>query len=135
MKNVVTFAHALADETRWRIVQLLFSEPLCVCELADILDMPQSSVSSHLQVIRKAGMLDSEKCEKWMYYRMKENHRQLLLNIAEFFEVFPATDAVLRTDSRNAQKRLAKRDESCCPTPQELKKLKPLSRKATSQKF
>ncbi len=129
MKNVVAFAHALADETRWRMVQLVLNEPLCVCELADILDMPQSSVSSHMQVIKKAGLLDSEKCEKWIYYRVSANHRHLLQTMGEFFEVSPASDAVLKADAKNAVKRLAERDESCCPLPKDLTKLKPLASK------
>ncbi|HSI64308.1 MAG TPA: metalloregulator ArsR/SmtB family transcription factor [Candidatus Saccharimonadia bacterium] len=126
MKNIVAFAQALADETRWRIVQLVFNEPLCICELADILDMPQSSVSSHVQVIKKAGLLESERCGKWIYYRLSENHRRLLQSVAEFFEVFPAGDAVLRADAKKASSRLAERDESCCPLPLGLAKLKPL---------
>lgn len=129
MKNIVAFAHALADETRWRIVQLIFNEPMCVCELADILEMPQSSVSSHVQVIKKSGMLDSEKCEKWIYYRLAINHRHLLMTMGEFFEVSPASDAVLKADAKRAVKRMAERDESCCPLPKGLTKLKPLTPK------
>lgn len=129
MKNLVAFAQALADETRWRILQLILNEPMCVCELADILAMPQSSVSSHVQVIKKAGMLDSERCEKWIYYRVSENHRHLLRTTAEFFEVFQASDAVLKADAKTAVKRLAERDESCCPLPKALAKLKPLANK------
>lgn len=48
MSSVVTFSRALADATRWRIVRLVMADALCVCELADILKMPQSSVSSHV---------------------------------------------------------------------------------------
>ncbi|CAN5695168.1 metalloregulator ArsR/SmtB family transcription factor [soil metagenome] len=129
MKTLVAFTHALADQTRWRIVQLIFNEPMCVCELADILEMPQSSVSSHVQVIKKAGMLDSEKCEKWIYYRVKANHRHLLATMGEFFEVFPSTHVVLNADASNAHKRLAERDESCCPLPKGLSKLKPIEPK------
>ena len=129
MKNIVAFAQALADETRWRILQLIFNEPMCVCEIADILKMPLSSVSSHIQVIRKAGVLDSEKCEKWIYYRVAQNHRHLLQTVAEFFEVFPASDATLKADAKHASKRLAGRDDSCCPLPKGLAKLKPLSPK------
>ena len=120
MKNLVAAAHALADETRWRIIQLAVDEALCVCELADILDMPQSSVSSHVQVIKKAGLLASEQCGKWIYYRVSRNHRSLITSLGRFFEVSPATDPVLKADAKNAAKRLAQRDESCCPLPKEL---------------
>jgi ArsR family transcriptional regulator len=133
MRNLVRFSHALADETRWRITQLVLNTPLCVCELADILDMPFSSVSSHLQVIKRAGLLDCEKCGKWIYYRVSATHRRLLQTLAEFHEVFPTSDPVLKADAKQAAKRLATRDQSCCPLPKELVNLRPLvSRQASS---
>ncbi len=134
MTNLVAFAHALADETRLRIVHLVLNEPLCVCELADILDMPQSSVSSHVQVIKKAGILDSERCEKWIYYRMAPNYRHLLLTMGEFFELSPGSNTTLKSDARKSVQRLAERDESCCPLPSGLSKLKPLTPKRRTVK-
>ena len=84
-ENIVTFSRALADPTRWRIVRLVLEDALCVCELADILEMPQSSVSSHVQVIRKAGLLESEKCEKWTYFRIEPKYRGLVGTLEKFF--------------------------------------------------
>lgn len=133
MKNIVTLCQALADETRWRILQLIFNEPMCVCELADILGMPQSSVSSHIQVIKRAGILDHEKCGKWIYYRVARSHRHFLLRMSEFFETLPHQDPVLQEDSRKARERMALRDQSCCPLPSSLQKLKPLARTSESQ--
>ena len=40
MTSAVAFFRALADPIRWRIVRLAMEQSLCVCELADILDMP-----------------------------------------------------------------------------------------------
>lgn len=120
MLEVVKFARALADETRWRIIQLVHEEALCVCELADILQMPQSSVSSHLQIIRKAGLLASERREKWIYYRIEARMRPLIASISKHFSVSPVTDATLAKDARQAVKRLAQRDSSCCPGPRKL---------------
>jgi ArsR family transcriptional regulator len=77
-------------------------------------------------VIKKGGMLESERCEKWIYYRVAASHRPLLRNLAEFFEVHPAGDATLSADARRATRRLAERDGSCCPLPTSLTKLKPL---------
>jgi ArsR family transcriptional regulator len=133
MNELVTFAHALADDTRWRILQLICNEPLCVCELADILKMPQSSVSSHVQVIRKAGLLDEEKCGKWMYYRVAQSHRRLLFTLGEFFEITTSSDAVLKADAKRAVKRLSERDGGCCPLPTALTKLKPITSKSLTR--
>ena len=119
MKTVVTFSRALADVTRWRIVRLVLEDALCVCELADILEMPQSSVSSHVQVIRKAGLLESEKCEKWTYFRIASDYRKLIASLEKFFA--ESDDAILKSDAARSIARLAKREESCCPVPKSLK--------------
>lgn len=92
---------------------------LCVCELADILEMPQSSISSHVQVIRKAGLLESEKCEKWTYFRIGRNYRELITTLEKFFA--ESDDAVLESDDARALARLTKRESSCCPGPKSLK--------------
>ena len=120
MDALVKTFHALGDETRWRILQLVFNEALCVCEIAEILDMPQSSVSSHLQVIRRAGLLDSERCEKWIYYRLADSFRSLLRQCGENFGATPAFNTILSKDARRAVKRLARRADTCCPGPKEL---------------
>lgn len=118
MENIVTFSRALADSTRWRIVRLVMHEALCVCELADILEMPQSSVSSHVQIIRKAGLLESEKCEKWTYFRVNSKHLKLLQTMEKFFVT--AQDPILVGDMGRAVTRLVKREDSCCPGPVKL---------------
>jgi ArsR family transcriptional regulator len=116
MNNPVTFTRALADDTRWRIVRLVMDDALCVCELADILGMPPSSVSSHVQIIRKAGLLESEKCEKWTYFRITREHLPLVRAIAKHF----AGEELYPKDPANAAKRLSQRDNSCCPGPKRL---------------
>jgi ArsR family transcriptional regulator, arsenate/arsenite/antimonite-responsive transcriptional repressor len=123
MENIVTFSRALADPTRWRIVRLVMEDALCVCELADILEMPQSSVSSHVQIIRKAGLLESEKCEKWTYFQIHPDYRKLLNSLTTFFH---QTDATLTaSDAQRSAQRLAQREDSCCPAPKTLSLNKP----------
>jgi ArsR family transcriptional regulator len=118
MTDAVSFARALGDPTRWRIVRLVLDDALCVCELADILDMPQSSVSSHVQIIRKAGLLESERCEKWTYFRLSTQARGLVETIARAFDDASGADA--RADRAKAVQRLARREQSCCPGPKAL---------------
>lgn len=122
--DMVTFSRALADSTRWRIVRLVMDEALCVCELADILGMPQSTVSSHVQIIRKAGLLESEKREKWTYFRIAVTHLKLIRTMERHFG---GTDAEGRKDAVKSEKRLAERDQSCCPGPVRLRSRKPKS--------
>ena len=71
---------ALADPLRWRIVELLASEELCVCHLVEALDTPQPLVSHHLRVLREAGLVDTERHRYWTYYRLRPGALEALGN-------------------------------------------------------
>ena len=118
MTNPVAFFRALADETRWRIVRLVMDHALCVCELADILGMPQSSVSSHVQVIRRAGLLEEETCGKWTYFRIGRRHLPLMRAVLKGLP----DDEAFAGDAGRAEVRLSRRETSCCPGPVKLAK-------------
>lgn len=62
---------AVAEANRWRIVELLSCEELCVCHIAEELAIAQPLVSHHLKVLRDAGLVDSEKHRQWTYYRLQ----------------------------------------------------------------
>ncbi len=83
---------ALADATRWEIVRLLAEGPLCVCELKAALEVPQSTLSTHLQVLRSSGLLVAERRGRWMYYGIDRRSRPLLRAL---WKQFPHT-----TDAR-----------------------------------
>ncbi len=116
MNQPVAFCRALSDETRWRIVRLVMDRALCVCELADILAMPQSSVSSHVQIIRKADLLESETCGKWTYFRIRREYLPLLKSM---LRRFPDGDRHA-ADHARADARMARRATSCCIGPVKL---------------
>lgn len=120
MKELVLFAHALSDTTRWRILMLVRNEALCVGELADVLGMPLSSVSSHVQVLRRSDLLASERREKWIYYRLDRKYCGLVGRIGDFFTQTSAPDQVLAEDQEKCRRRVDERTRSCCPSPQAL---------------
>jgi DNA-binding transcriptional ArsR family regulator len=70
--DLVPLLRALADETRLKIFALLTKDELCVCEIEDVLGLPQSLVSNHLAVLRRAGLVrwrrDAED-SRWIFYR------------------------------------------------------------------
>ena len=117
MREAVQFAHALADETRWRIVHLVFDQALCVCELADVLKLPQSTLSSQLKVIQRADLLECERRGKWMFYRVKAGVKPLLRVLFKHFAPGDHQHPVLARDARNTEIRLSQREKLCCPGP------------------
>ena len=64
-------ARALGDPLRWRIVELLAGEQLCVAHLAEELRVGQPLVSHHLKVLREAGLIESDRYRYWTYYRLR----------------------------------------------------------------
>lgn len=62
---------ALAEPLRWRIVELLADEELCVCHLVEELDVPQPLVSHHLRVLRDLGIVSTQRFRYWTYYRLE----------------------------------------------------------------
>jgi ArsR family transcriptional regulator len=99
-------------------VHLVFDRALCVCELADVLRLPQSTLSSHLRVIHGAGMLDCERREKWLFYRVKPDLQPLLLVIFRHFEADCESVPALARDASKAEARIARREAACCPNPE-----------------
>ncbi|MCA0374900.1 MAG: metalloregulator ArsR/SmtB family transcription factor [Gemmatimonadetes bacterium] len=62
--------HALSDETRLEILELLRDGERCVCELQAELDAAQSRLSFHLRVLREAGLVNDRREGRWMYYTL-----------------------------------------------------------------
>ncbi len=62
---------ALAEPLRWRIVELLAGEELCVCHLVEELAVPQPLVSHHLRALREAGLVEAQRYRYWTYYRLR----------------------------------------------------------------
>jgi ArsR family transcriptional regulator len=75
---------ALADPHRVRILNLLSrNEELCVCELTPSFDLSQPTMSHHLMVLRKAGLVDCEVRGRWAYYRVLPERLEELAGVLE----------------------------------------------------
>ena len=61
---------ALANESRLKIIERLAVEQACVCELTDMLELDQSTVSKHLTVLKTAGIVSGVRRGNHIYYRL-----------------------------------------------------------------
>lgn len=66
----VELFHALSDETRLEIVEMLRSGERCVCDLTDALDAAQSRLSFHLKVLKDAGIVRDRRDGRWVHYEL-----------------------------------------------------------------
>src|SRR5215471_17947646 len=113
MQGAVTFAKALADSTRLRVIAALRQRELCVCELCDALEATQSTLSTHLILLREAGITRTRKQGKWIYYRLSD---QAIPLIETFLRHFADTrrDKRMRRDTDRVRQRLKLRENGCC---------------------
>ena len=70
LSSLETLFKALADQTRLRIVGLLLSGEICVCDIHGSLGLPQPTVSRHLAYLRRAGVVLARKDGLWVHYRL-----------------------------------------------------------------
>lgn len=90
---IISGFHALSDPIRLRILELLRQQEMCVCDLCDRLEVPQSKLSFHLKTLKEAGLVHSHQDGRWIYYRLNIGQfialEQYLTNFHRFSEVLP----------------------------------------------
>ncbi|WP_208559439.1 ArsR/SmtB family transcription factor [Marinilactibacillus kalidii] len=84
LPDVVTYAKqfkALSDPIRLTILHLLaMNGKSCVCDLEDILELPQSKLSYHLKILLNNGLIHKEISKTWSYYWVDEAKTNELLS-------------------------------------------------------
>lgn len=90
--------HALSDEKRLRIVELLRRGERCVCDLTGPLGAGQSLLSFHLKTLKEAGLVRDRRAGRWVHYSL----------VPEAFAEVEEIAAALREDAASAG------GSSCC---------------------
>lgn len=70
MRNLLKIFKALSDANRLRIIKMLEVRPLCVCEITEVLQLANSTVSKHLSILRDVDLIVDHKDGKWMNYSL-----------------------------------------------------------------
>ena len=70
MKEFLSITKALSDENRVRVLIYLHGGELCVCELIELLGLAPSTVSKHMAILYQAGLVETRKAGRWVYYRL-----------------------------------------------------------------
>ncbi|MGL6064438.1 MAG: ArsR/SmtB family transcription factor [Fusobacteriaceae bacterium] len=81
MDKQLEILKALAHPVRLNVIYALKdSKTHCVCELQEMWDTSQSSLSQHLKILRDAGIVKSEKIGGWVHYSLSNNDILKILN-------------------------------------------------------
>ena len=95
MEKLLNTFKVLSDETRIRILVLLYHRKLCVCELCGVLGESQPKISKHLAKLRDMGYVRDERQEQFMFYCLNGNDKVLgsiLKDIVGNIESYPTLE-------------------------------------------
>jgi ArsR family transcriptional regulator, arsenate/arsenite/antimonite-responsive transcriptional repressor len=104
---------ALADATRLRILGLLLTGEVCVCDIHESLKIPQPKASRHLAYLRRSGLVETRRQGLWIHYRLGRLPDPVLAAIVDAVRHALAHADTVRRDAE----RLQKRNGCCVPAP------------------
>jgi ArsR family transcriptional regulator len=102
---------AVAEETRFRLVQLLSDGERCVCELQDDLDAAQSRLSFHLKKLKDAGVVTDRRDGRWVYYSLVP---EALEEMRVFLGEVQTGETWLPVAARSAAGSTVRNGSDCC---------------------
>lgn len=73
MKQFIRVMKAVSDPNRVRVLKLLHSKDLCVCELQELLGLAQSTVSKHLRLLEDADLIRGRRDGAWVIYKVNSS--------------------------------------------------------------
>lgn len=116
VKRLTHLLRAVAEPTRARLLRGLLDRELCVCELMDVLQIPQYKVSRHLAVLRQAGLVTGRREGLWTYYSLPTEAKRdpVLRDVLRLIEAHVEDDRTVAADLVRLQRRLALRVNGRC---------------------
>ncbi|HEX7576705.1 MAG TPA: metalloregulator ArsR/SmtB family transcription factor [Verrucomicrobiae bacterium] len=72
MREFMAVTNALSDPGRVRMLLALRRHGVCVCQITELFGMAPSTISKHLSILHHAGLIQSRKTERWVYYRLPD---------------------------------------------------------------
>jgi ArsR family transcriptional regulator len=103
--------------TRLRILNLLIDGPLCVCHIYEVLEEPQPKISKQLQMMKEAGILESERCYNWSIYRLIDKQVPVLTENLKCLQDLRTTEEQFRLDLLRREKAIAEFSQTMEETP------------------
>ncbi|MCX8157903.1 MAG: metalloregulator ArsR/SmtB family transcription factor [Verrucomicrobiae bacterium] len=107
---------ALADPTRLRLVLALQQGELCVCQLNTLFPFSPSTLSRHLAVLERAGLVQSRKAGRWVYYALlRRGQPPALRQLLRWALEHAGRDPLAREDALRLRQCRRSRSMIACP--------------------
>ena len=103
MESFLAVFKALSDRNRLRIVKMLETRPLCVCEITAILGLAVSTTSKHLRILKNANLIFEQKEGKWVNYHLNKATRlEPVKEMLPLVKTWLNDDRIIRQDRIDA---------------------------------
>jgi DNA-binding transcriptional ArsR family regulator len=76
VKSFITITKALSDAHRVSAIRYLCEGELCLCQLIEMLELAPSTVSKHMSILYQAGLVETRKQGRWIYYRLPDEQAE-----------------------------------------------------------
>ena len=80
LNELADFYKVFADSTRVKILCVLLESEMCVCDLAEVLNMTQSAISHQLRVLKQMKLVKNRREGKTVYYSLADDHIQTIIS-------------------------------------------------------
>lgn len=80
LSNFASFFYGFSDDTRLKIIILLTLKPLCVGDIASVLETNQTTVSHQLKILKSLNIVESARTGKNIMYYIQNNNIENVLN-------------------------------------------------------
>ena len=115
MREFFNITQALSDATRVRTLLALRTGELCVCQITEFCRLAASTVSKHLSVLYQAGLVESRKEGRWIYYRLPGKDAPPVVREAiDWVEKSLAGHPQIREDARKLRQLLKEDPSDLC---------------------
>jgi len=114
VKHLDALFRGFADPTRLRVLNILAAGELCVCDLVEILELPQPTVSRHLAYLRRCGLVAATRKWKYAHYRLTSAHHAVQSNLVECVRSCFVGIKLLDVERRAAATRVRERQSDAC---------------------
>jgi DNA-binding transcriptional ArsR family regulator len=112
MRDLIDIFKALSDETRLRILNLLYERELCVCDVMAVLGISQPNASRHLICLKRAGLAKDRREAQWSHYALAPGWEKSF--IGEIVEKRLRENDRCLEDLKLLQDWLAGKERDCC---------------------
>jgi len=118
--HTITVFKALSDENRLRAFLALQAKELCVCQIIALLGLAPSTVSKHMSILKNAGVVETKKKGRWVYYRITDYENSGVEQILKALPDILTNEQQIKEDAEKINRILSIDPEYLCKLQNEM---------------